>query len=137
MNVVISLNSTSTKLLQSIIEKNKLKTNCLNKNYSNKDFGKIDINLNEGEFLGDNAKIHIDQIQWSHETETYIVRVVKLQVNIKLFPTMYWENINTNSSEFHVKTCLESNNKNHDFEKSKVINLHNVHVLEAIVKKCA
>jgi hypothetical protein len=104
--------------------------------------GPIDVNLNDEEILEKPALLHVDQIVWSHEIGACAARVVKAEVEMRKFPAIYWETIDTINAHKHITICLKNGVKpflsNKLFESdSEIIQLDEVYKLDAVVDVCA
>ena len=108
--------------------------------------GAIDVDLNEEGILERRTKLHVDQIRISVELGACAARVIKAEVEMKEFPVIYWQNLNSINEHPHITICLKEGVKpfisNKLFETDRdfdldVLHLDEVYVLPAVVNVCA
>ena len=108
--------------------------------------GAIDVNLNKEEILEQRARLHVDQIRVSVELGACAARVIKAEVEMKEYPVIYWQKLNSINEHPHITICLKEGVKpftsNKLFETDPdfdldVIDLDEVYVLPAVVDVCA
>lgn len=108
--------------------------------------GAIDVDLNDEAILEQPARLFVDQIRISVELGVCAARVIKAEVEMKEFPVIYWQKLNSINEHPHITICLKEGVKpfisNKLFETREdfdleVIDLDEVYVLPAVVDVCA
>ena len=108
--------------------------------------GAIDVDLNDEAILEQPARLFVDKIRLSLELGECAARVIKAEVEMKEYPVIYWQKLNSINEHPHITICLKEGVKpftskklfetDLDFDLD-VIDLDEVYVLPAVVDVCA